>query len=196
MATTEETGISMKLPKRQSRSGSPAAAGLADDFDSLYRRYLKPVYAYVCYRVDGRATAEDVTAQIFEKAWRGFAEFDPRRSEASTWLFTIARNCLTDHYRSQARKPAVVELDREAGAGAPTDPEPMLEALQLRQELREALLELDAHEREIVALKFGAVITNREISRLLEITETNVGTILYRALRKLKTRLEGGMKND
>jgi len=196
MATMEETGISMKRLIRHNRPGSRAADGQMSAFDALYRRYLKPVYAFVCYRVEGRAAAEDVTSQIFEKAWRGFPEFDAGRAEASTWLFTIARNCLTDHYRSRARKPAEVELDGEAGTGAPTDPEPMLEALQLRQELREALLGLDAREREIVALKFGGGITNREISRLLGMSETNVGTILYRSLRKLKTRLEGGMKND
>ncbi len=123
--------------------------------------------------------------------WRGLGSFDSRKSSLSTWLFTIARNCLTDYFRAQGNKPVEVEM--------PSDFEPLSEApraLDLRRDLRQALGGLGDREREIVSLKFGAAMTNRKIAQLLGISESNVGTILYRSLNKIKTQIEGGMQND
>jgi len=79
---------------------------------------------------------------------------------------------------------------------AGTDPEPRLQALEMRRELVDAIETLDEREREIVALKFGGYMNNREIGRLLNISESNAGTILYRSLIKIKNQLEGGIEND
>lgn len=166
------------------------------DFDDVYRRYLRPVYAFVAYRVDARADAEDVTAMVFEKAWRAFPRFDPEKGAVSTWLFTIARNCLNDHFRNQGRKAVSMELNDELRSDGRDDPEPRLQALEMRRELVDAIEALDEREREIVALKFGGYMNNREIGRLLNISESNAGTILYRSLIKLKNKLEGGIEND
>jgi RNA polymerase sigma-70 factor (ECF subfamily) len=196
MAMMEETVMKMIVPRRHKAAPGAAAAGMETEFGDIYRRFLRPVYAFVAYRVGDRVAAEDITAQVFEKAWRGFSGFDPKRAGASTWIFTIARNCLTDHWRGAARNPGEVELQADLKSDAAADPEPRLQALELRRELSVALDSLETREREIVALKFGGGMNNREIAGLLEITETNVGTILYRSLRKLKNQLEGGIKND
>ena len=115
---------------------------------------------------------------MFEKAWRAYPRFDPRKTAISTWLFTIARNSLTDHYRSAGRKTKEVELPEDLDAGAESDPVPRLEALELRSELKAALTNLEPREQEIVSLKFGGTMTNRDISTVLQISESNVGTIL------------------
>ncbi|MHB8859220.1 MAG: RNA polymerase sigma factor [Thermoleophilia bacterium] len=205
--STEESLMRLRpLLIHLGRNGS-AESESAPDFDALYRRYLKPVYAYLAYRVDDRLLAEDLASQVFEKAWRGLDRFDPGKSSISTWLFTIARNCLTDHFRSQGNRPLEVELplDFEAGGADGQAPSaqsqiPVVEigerALELRGELRRALGRLGDREREIVSLKFGGSMTNRKIAQLLDISESNVGTILYRSLNKMKTQLEGGIKND
>ncbi|MHB8792380.1 MAG: RNA polymerase sigma factor [Thermoleophilia bacterium] len=171
-------------------------AGIVADFDEIYRHYLKPVYSFVAWRVDSRADAEDVTSMAFEKAWRAFPRFDPEKAAVSTWLFTIARNCTNDHFRNQGRKTAPVELPDDLRSDGRDDPEQRLQALELRQELVAAIKTLDEREREIVALKFGGCMNNREIARLLKISESNAGTILYRSLVKLNNQLEGGIKND
>jgi RNA polymerase sigma-70 factor (ECF subfamily) len=183
---TEETVVKMEMTSRHN----------VGKFDDIYRRYLRPVYAFVSYRLDARADAEDVTAVVFEKAWRAFPRFDPGKAEASTWLFAIARNCLNDHFRSLGRKAKSVELDDDIQSDGGDDPEPRLQALEVRRELVVAIMSLDEREREIVALKFGGHMNNREIGRLLDISESNVGTILYRSLNKLKNQLEGGIEND
>jgi len=196
MANTEETAVRMNLLRRHKQTAGAMAADITSQFDEVYRAYLRPVYAFVAFRVGNRAAAEDITAQVFEKAWRGYPRFDPRKAAISTWLFTIARNSLTDHYRSAGRKTDEVELPDDLGTGAESDPVPRLEALELRRELNAALTSLEPRELEIVSLKFGGAMTNRDISTLLQISESNVGTILYRSLKKMKTRIEGGIKND
>lgn len=196
MTMMEETMMNLKPGKRQ-QAGPEGDAARTPDFDDVYRRYMRPVYAFIAYRVNERATAEDITALVFEKAWRGFDGFDPRRASASTWIFTIARNCLSDHFRKAGRvneTPLDENTRRNSEHGV--DPLDSLEAFELRRELHDALSGLAPNEREIVSLKFGAAMTNRDIARLLDISESNAGTILYRSLNKLKTMLEGGIKND
>lgn len=196
MANTENTVVRMNFLRRHMQNASSTGADINPGFDGVYRAYLKPVYAFIAYRVGNRAIAEDITAQVFEKAWRAYSGFDPVKAAISTWLFTIARNSLTDHYRSAGRKTDEVELSENLDCGTEADPVPRLEALELRRELQAALTSLEPRELEIVSLKFGGALTNRDIGTLMQISESNVGTILYRSLKKLKIRLEGGIKND
>ena len=188
----------MILKSRNRQLAGPAGDTVkTPDFDDVYRRYMRPVYAFIAYRIIERATAEDITALVFEKAWRGFDGFDPKRASASTWIFTVARNCLSDHFRKAGRADeTLLDENRHQYGEQGNDPADDLEAFELRRELKEALSGLAPHECEIVSLKFGAAMTNRDIGKLLEISESNVGTILYRSLNKLKTMLEGGIKND
>lgn len=179
----------------------------ATGFVRLYRGNVRPVYAYVAWRVGHPQTAEDITAQVFEKAWRSREGYDPGKGAPATWLMSIARNAVTDFFRGRSRnaQPAVAEVLGTAGASAgetgasdplmPADtiPDPLLVALsaERRRELGAAIRTLDGREREIISLKFGSGLNNREIAALLEITESNAGTIIYRSLEKIKARLEG-----
>ncbi len=165
------------------------------DFEQVYRRYFRDIYAYVAYRVSGRAAAEDVTSQVFEKALDAWDGYDPERAAVSTWLFTIARNAVSDHFRRLARH-GDAELNESAADPQSTDPEAELVNGERRRELSLAMAGLDAREQELLALKFGAALTNRHIAELMEISESNAGTILYRSLRKLKSKLEGGIDDD
>ena len=157
------------------------------DWNALYAEELPRVYNFFRYRVGDDAVAEDLTAATFEKAWRARRRFRRDRASFSTWLFTIARNVAIDHYRR--RRPTVpietVELRAEAsspqGASEHDDDLAYLAAL---------LTELAPRERELVALKYGAGLTNRPIARLTSLTESNVGTILHRVVRKLGTEWE------
>lgn len=195
MAIMEDTVRTMGF--RHKNTDTPVAGKV--EFEHLYRRYLRPVYSFVAWRVANLAVAEDITSQVFEKAWRSFDGFDPSRASTSTWIFTIARNCVTDHFRRSGRDPVdattTVE-DHDMRAASVGDPLQELEAKEVSHMLGLALSALDQREQEIVALKFGSGMTNREISRLLGVTESNTGTILFRSLKKLKAELEGGINND
>lgn len=190
MATAEQILLQMNPKGFQRRK----EAATAMSFEEVYRRYFRPLYAFIAMRVGSRAAAEDITAQVFEKALKAYPGYDPGRAALSTWLFAIARNAISDHFRRQ--RPDEVALEEGSAVASEADPHVELEAAELKQSLRQALKVLGAREQELVALKFGAGFTNREIGRLLELSESNVGTILYRSLGKLKTRLEDGDQDD
>lgn len=157
------------------------------DWEASYREYLPRVFNFFRYRVGDDSLAEDLTATVFEKAWRGRARFRHDLSAFSTWLFTIARNAATDHFRRDARE---VPLDALRGQA---DPVSLEETAQRRYEfakLNALLTQLPVRERDLPALKYGAELTNREIARLTRLSESNVGTILHRTVEKLRIEVE------
>jgi len=159
------------------------------DFGRIYDENFAKVYNYVRYRVGDAAAADDVVARVFEKALARLSGFDPRRGPAAAWLFAIARSAVIDHFRAKAW---FSWLPLDAFHGRP-DPAPGSEELLSKDEERRALLEsmavLDEREREILALRFGGGMTNREIAAALELSDANVGVIIHRALKKMKGSL-------
>lgn len=150
-------------------------------FEGLYRSSRDDVYAYVTTLVRDRATAEDVTAQVFERAYRKRRQFDRRRGEERAWLFGIARNAALDELRRRRR---VASLSSEpVDAAAQVDTADM--ALR-RTAVRAALAQLSARDRELVALKFHAGLSNVELARVLRVSESTVGTRLHRVIEKLR----------
>lgn len=162
------------------------AADLA--FESLYRSNRDDVYAYVATLVRDRATAEDVTATAFERAYRRRASFDPRRGEARAWIFGIARNAALDELRRRKRRASL--------SGDPADDaaavESVAEESERRIALRQALDSLSGPDRELIALRFFAGLSMAEIGATLGITESNAGTRTHRALKKLRRAFDGG----
>lgn len=162
---------------------SPAA------FAPIYDHYFPRVYTYVRYRVADAFTADDLTAQIFERALVHMRAYHPERAPFGAWLFAIARNAVNDHLRARRRWPW---LSFEGLTDHPS-PEPQPEAAAqgslTSRRLLEAVAGLDERERDLIALKFSAGLTNREIAVITRLSEGNVGVSLYRAMRKLRRRL-------
>jgi len=156
------------------------------DWNAVYADELPRVYNFFRYRVYDHQAAEDLTATTFEKAWRNRDRYRRDRSGFSAWLFTIARNVAVDYYR---RRRADVPLK----ADLPSDATPLDEAQQHRddiQQLKRLLAPLPPRERELIALKYGAGLTNRAIAQLVGLSETNVGTILHRVVKQLRIQWE------
>lgn len=169
-------------------------ASTADLFGQLYEQYLPKVFQYVSFRVGDRHTAEDLTSIVFEKALTKFHNYDSAKAAFATWLFSIARNTVIDHYRA-SRKEQNWMPDSAANFPA-RDPSPEDEAVRAEEirKLRSCLNLLGETEREIISLKFGSEMTNRQIAGILGVTESNVGTIIYRAVRKLRDGFTGWQK--
>jgi RNA polymerase sigma-70 factor, ECF subfamily len=158
------------------------------NWDAVYVRELPRVYNFFRYRVGDGAVAEDLTSTTFEKAWRGRASYRHDAAAFSTWLFTIARNVATDHYRRQRAEVPIEEAAAQP-SGADT---PEQEALRRAdfERLSHLLAELPERERELLALRYGADLTNRAIARVTGLSESNVGTILHRTVHALRARWE------
>ena len=148
-------------------------------FDALYRATAADLYAYVASIVGDRATAEDVTMAAYERAYRRRRTFDRSRGNERAWLFGIARNAALDELRRQRRSAPLFDEDMLAAAAPADEPEQRLA-------VRAALAGLDARDRELVALKFVAGLTNAEIADVIGTTSTNAGTRLHRVVAKLR----------
>jgi RNA polymerase sigma-70 factor (ECF subfamily) len=152
-------------------------------FDALYRDSARDLYAYVRTLLGDDASAEDVTALAFERAYRRRASFDDRRGSRRGWLFAIARNAALDELRRRRRAaPLVGEL---SDALAPS-PEEEADLAIRRTTVRTALAALPARDRELVALKFHGGLTNAELAAVLGTSETNAATRVHRAVTKLR----------
>ena len=152
-------------------------------FESLYRTSRDDVYAYAMTLLRDPAAAEDVTALAFERAYRRRRTFDRRRGEERAWLFGIARNAALDELRRRRRVAALVGDPADEASVA--DIEEAEVALR-RTAVQAALAKLPAREREIVALKFHSGLSNAELARVLGVSESNAGTLLYRTMEKLR----------
>jgi RNA polymerase sigma-70 factor (ECF subfamily) len=155
-------------------------------FDALYRETASDLFAYVLTLVRDRAAAEDVTAAAFERAYRRHATFDPRRGTRRAWLFGIARNAALDELRRRRRSAALLADPEDPAAATRSVADADEEAAVRRAAVRAALERLDPRDRELVALKFHAGLSNAEIARVLGVSESNAGTRVHRAVTRLR----------
>jgi RNA polymerase sigma-70 factor (ECF subfamily) len=153
------------------------------DWEALYREQLPKVYNFFRYRVGDGPVAEDLTAATFEKAWRGRRQYRSDLGAFSTWLFTIARNVATDHFR---RQRPVLPLEKAPPQADPASTEATVAARSDIARLSDLLAEVRPRDRELIALKYGAGMTNRAIAEQTGLGESNVGTILHRAVKRLR----------
>jgi RNA polymerase sigma factor (sigma-70 family) len=167
--------------------------GLPQDFEAWFHEYRGPVYRYVRFRVATRDVAEDVTSEVFMKALRSVHRYDPDIASPKTWLLRIARNAVTDHLRALRRRGSLhVSLDRVPDLVADV---PSQEERMVRQERIQRLLNgtrtLSKADQEILSLRYGSGLDNGEIAEHLGISNNAVAVRLHRALRRLKTTVDG-----
>jgi RNA polymerase sigma-70 factor, ECF subfamily len=158
-----------------------------DNFERLYEEHAQALYGFLAYRTGNPVLAEDLLADTFEKALRARRRFDPRRGSEKTWLYSIALNALRDHLRRRAAGERATE---QLAVGAPGVADDAEESLGRHDELTQALLTLTEEEREVVALRYGADLTVPEIAKLKKEKLTTIEGRVYRALRKLRERLD------
>src|SRR3954447_16984921 len=137
---------------------APKEADLA--FDRLYRSSRDDVYAYVAGLLRDAAAAEEVTAAAFERAYRKRNRFDPQRGEPRAWLFEIARNAAVDELRRRGRQ---AELTAEPADVTGLGTDEGAEHSERRLAVSAALERLHPRERELIALRFFAGLTNTEV---------------------------------
>ena len=152
-------------------------------FADVVAHELDAVYRYLVYLTGDRSAAEDLAAETFEKAFRSWRRFDPRRASPRTWLCRIARSVAVDWYRAETRRrrredtySRDQQLAEEFGDGLPGP-------------LEEALQELSPAEREVVALRVLLELDGPSAARVLGISQTACSTRLSRALRRLEERM-------
>ena len=142
------------------------------------------MYAYVATIVRDRSAAEDVTAAAFEKAYRKQRTFDAGRGSERGWLFGIARHAALDELRRRTRTAHLTHAPPDrAGDDATAQ-------IADRADVRAALGQLKVKDREIIALRYHAGLDTAEVAGVLGTTPTNAGTLLHRAMTKLREAID------
>lgn len=158
-------------------------------FADIYDHYFPDVYKYVLYRVRDPQTADDLTAQTFERALRDLRDYDVKRGVFGAWLFGITRNVINQYFRRQKRFQWLpLDFLRSHQSSEP-GPEESAAINETTVHLLDALAQLEDRERDLIALKFAAGLNNRQIAEITGLTPSNVGVILYRAVQRLRTIL-------
>ncbi len=156
----------------------------------LYARYGRLTFGYLLRALRDRGAAEDVQQQVFLEVWERGPSYDPRRSSPSTWIMTIVRSRAIDHLRRRVPEPR-----DPAGALAAADAQPApsdLDALHDAWFLAAALADLPDDEADVLRLRFGDGLTQREIAARLGIPLGTVKTRMVRALERVRPTVEAG----
>lgn len=162
-----------------------------DTFEDVYDTYFNRILNYVRCRTGSEENACDVTARIFERVFRNLHRYDAAKASLAPWLFSIASNELKKFYREQSRhKWLLFGEEQNVPADSASSPEDSILKQETYEQLFQALSCLKAREKNIVSLKFGGQLTNKEIAKVLGLSESNVGVLLYRSIQKLRKKLE------
>ena len=161
------------------------------DFDAVYKEMFKPVYAYLLLRVQDENLAQDLASKTWQKVFDKQNSYDPLKGNLRQWLFTIARNEVNSFFRLYyVRKVLSLSAFEDDFKSKEENPETAAEQKELEEKLKQAMGKLKSNYRDILALKFYSGMSNREIAQMLKISESNAGTIINRAVNKLRILLE------
>jgi RNA polymerase sigma-70 factor, ECF subfamily len=163
------------------------------DWNALYAEQLPRVYNYFRYRLGDGADAEDLTSITFEKAWRARHRYRRDLAAFSTWLLSIARNVAVDHHRQRRDHAPLEAADEVAGGETPED---IAARRSDADRLDRLMAQRPERERELLALKYGAGLTNRAIARLTGLSESNVGTLHHRTIQELRVAWGNEERHD
>jgi len=164
-----------------------ASSGDIEAFGNLYTIYVERIYRYVFYQVKDKMTAEDITEEVFIKAWRAIDSCKGRGETFSSWLYRIAHNCTIDALRSRQKR-----LARETEVTADVSYSKQEAEVRLkRQELLEAVARLPQNQKQVIILKFIEGLDNQEIGQVMNKNQGAIRVLQMRALAALRQRLGG-----
>ena len=144
---------------------------------------IERVYAYVAYRIGHGADAEDVTGETFARAVRYRDSYDASKGAPITWLIGIAQRCVAESFS----QPRVAQQPPERAVPANMEAD-TLERLTLTS----AIDQLGDRDRELIALRYGADMSTRQIAARMETNTNAIDVALHRARARLRELLEEG----
>lgn len=152
-------------------------------FAPIYEHYYQHILRFIRGKVSSQEVAEDLASQVFEKAIRNIDKFKWQGVSVSSWLYQIARNTVVDYYRSQKQIQAIDAVPEEELMNKGTTLEDQVLGNEL---LNQLLKELPQQEYDVVYKKFFLGYSNKLIASQTGLSETNVGTIVHRAVKRMR----------
>lgn len=155
-------------------------------FGALYELHFERVYGFIAGRVHDRATAEDLTSEVFYKALANLPGYEWRGVPFAAWLLRIAANAIVDRAQRAAREHPLPDEPPDPGAA------PDMRVIENRTRLFRLVEQLPAAQRRVVRERFVEQRSIREIAERLGRTEGAVKQLQLRALERLRAQMGGG----
>ena len=156
------------------------------DLENIFNTYYDKIYSFTLLRVGNIQNAEDIASDVFVRVVEKIDTYRPEKAALSTWIFSIAINEIKMYYRGRKVTGSLDELYKLADR---LNIEEELLRQDERVHLCQAISELNDRQKNAVLLKYFAGLSNRQVSEIMGLSETNVETILYRAKIILKNSL-------
>ena len=166
-----------------------AQAGNAEAFGQLYDAYMERIYRFIYFRVEDQQTAEDITSQVFLRAWNNLDRFRLGGTPYLGWLYTIAHNAVIDHYRTRKVTTALEDVRLSQPDYAEMVDNHIDIAVEMKS-VKSAMQTLTGDQQQVLTLKFIEGMSNDEIARHLGKREGAVRALQMRGLRALAKQLE------
>lgn len=166
-----------------------AQAGSAEAFGQLYDAYMERIYRFIYFRVEDQQTAEDLTSQVFLRAWNNLDRFRLGRTPYLAWLYTIAHNAVIDHYRTRKVTIALEDVRLSQPDYAEVVENNIDFAVEMKS-IKSAMQTLTDDQQQVLTLKFIEGMSNDEIAQHLGKREGAVRALQMRGLRALAKQLE------
>lgn len=157
---------------------------------TVYRRYVDAIYRYAYYQVGDAAMAEDVVSEVFLRMLEKIESYRYQGIPLSAWLYRIAHNLITDHFRAMGKRDG--GNDHDSIVAALPDPARVVETRLTVEQLRQALCSLTEEQRQVVLLKFVEDLDNRHVATILGKSEGAIKSLQHRALDALRRLLARG----
>jgi len=167
-----------------------AKGGEADAFGELYRRYAKIVFRFIYANLNDRFDAEDLTEEVFLRAWRSLSNYRQKGVPFLAYLFKIARNVLIDFYRRAGRSGGHMSIEDKQITDFNPDPGETAILNIEHQEIRNTLTELREDYRTVLVLRFLSGLSPEETGAVMGRTPGAVRILQHRALSALRSRLD------
>jgi RNA polymerase sigma-70 factor (ECF subfamily) len=165
-----------------------AVNGNTDAFGKLYTLFAEKIYRYIFYHINSKTATEDITGEVFIKAWGAIKSCKGREKSFSSWLYRIAHNQLVDEIRKRQRRSSLELEDIESIR----DPKNSVEECLEQQELLRVIDRLPSNQGRVIILKFIECLDNGEIALIMGKREGTIRALQMRALAKLKKELNTG----
>jgi RNA polymerase sigma-70 factor (ECF subfamily) len=173
-----------------------ASKGEAEAFGDLYDRYVRRIYNYIYYRTGNIDEAEDLTARVFQRAFRHIQNYNQRGVPFSAWLYRIAHNLVANWYRDRSRKKEVSLNEHIESVSHFDFPENALEKNEETEKLLRAIRRLPSERQQLVILKFVEGLSNAEIGVIMRRSEGAIKSLYHRTLQSLRNEVEKTDKPD
>jgi len=156
-------------------------------FSAMYNNYIGRISRYIYFKVTDEKIAEDLTSQVFMKAWERIDEYEPMGAQFITWLYTIAHNTIVDHYRTHKETVALDSSFTLASDGL--SPEEESEHHLEYELLRQAIRTLTVEQQNVVILRFVNGMTTKQIASQLGKRVGTVRALQMRAIQSLSKQM-------